>query len=142
MLILFATSCASYSKQGVSHEVRIIKKENSDANNLFVLSNEFLASYINSSKASIEYVDKENGKIIGNFTRKFIKGARPYTYDPIYEYIDYSYDIDVRNNMIRVRVNGEDIIINDFFSSEKTKIRPHIEFLDDFEKYILENEVF
>ncbi len=130
MFAPFLFSCVSLSESDIAidyGEQRLITKEGASVNELYILTHEFLLFHISDAEVNVEFFDKEDGKIIGNYNVKIVNDS---VYTDSVVYYNYTYNIDIRDGKIHASIKGIARRV------DATLIQFCTDFLDALEEYI------
>ncbi len=133
ILVLFSQlfiSCVSFGAETNEEDVFYFKEKTK--NQLFVATQEFLATSIRDSKSSIEYYDKEEGVIFGQL---IIREACNNYGTQCSVNLDYHYRIYITDNLIKVSISGKPYDASGMTWNENDKYSPK-EYLLDMKKYL------
>jgi hypothetical protein len=102
LLSVFLCACATIMGARVSDEERRFEKvidiPHLSQNDIYVKANAWFVETFRSAKSVIQFQDKENGKIMGNYVFDYGEGV--YTYD-----VRQTISIDVKDKRIRIIIN-------------------------------------
>lgn len=104
-ILIIMTGCA-INMQQIEHDTNFqrIYEVEASKNEIYTRSLQWLAKTYVDSKEVIEFKDKEAGKIIGRGVNKVV--FNPLGISPVYVYIRYTINIDIKENRIRIIFNS------------------------------------
>ena len=131
VILLGCISTTPIDNEGIE---RIIEIEGKNSEEIFIMLNDFLASYINDARASIEFSDKEGGKIIGDVRRAGLVSI--YTNETR---TNFNYNIAIKDEKAKIVIKTSSFLVDpigpDFEKEYTTYIKYPLLGIDDAQQH-------